>query len=220
MSRLPEIRITLVGREGVGKTWLASRLTHGNPKETMESTMGAAFQRLILHRWNNGSLELHQTMRPITSLLESSTPVASVTIWDTAGQERYAQLLPMYYRNSAIVIGVYDGMKDSADGLGKVLNQIRQSSPQSRLLIWRNKCDLPGGQMKQCIDGIDDVDQILVSAKTGTNVKESFMIEINQYLTSPQFTNLQTPSNTIVLGRSPATTDHGLWDYLSSCSIL
>jgi small GTP-binding protein len=87
MNNTYSYKITLVGRSGVGKSSFAIRLTRDTFHEDCEATIGASFLTKIIH--------LNQNKSPSSIQLQ---------IWDTAGQERYHSLVPMYTRNSSIVL--------------------------------------------------------------------------------------------------------------------
>jgi Ras-related protein Rab-5C len=58
--------------------------------------------------------------------------VIKFEIWDTAGQERFHSLAPMYYRNAAASLVVYDVTKASSLEKAKswVKELQRQASPK------------------------------------------------------------------------------------------
>uniref|UniRef100_A0A1X7U9R3 Uncharacterized protein n=2 Tax=Amphimedon queenslandica TaxID=400682 RepID=A0A1X7U9R3_AMPQE len=65
-------------------------------------------------------------------------------IWDTAGQERYRSLLPMYYRNAAAAIVVYDITNEGSFTVLQdwIAELHRLGPPNIVLAIAGNKCDL------------------------------------------------------------------------------
>ena len=86
------IKYVFLGDEGIGKTSLILRYTHGIFLQYSESTIGCAFNA-----------------KPIKI---DNTDVR-IDIWDTAGQERYRAMMPMYYRNSDVVFLCVDLSKIS-----------------------------------------------------------------------------------------------------------
>lgn len=78
-----QVKVSLVGDVGVGKSSVALRTTKKLFIEVSDTTMGASF---------------------LTHVVDS----LKFLIWDTAGQERYASLLPMYTRGSHIIIMMFD----------------------------------------------------------------------------------------------------------------
>lgn len=77
------IKCVVLGDSNVGKTSLVNYYLTNRMKNT-ETTLGAIFW-LIDKQMDNGDL-------------------IKLNVWDTAGQERYNSLIPMYTRNSDIVI--------------------------------------------------------------------------------------------------------------------
>ena len=65
------IKITIIGNPGVGKTCIINRYTKNEYKEGAQSTIGASYQQKIITKGEK------------TILLD---------IWDTAGQEKYYSL--------------------------------------------------------------------------------------------------------------------------------
>ena len=65
-------------------------------------------------------------------------------IWDTAGQEKYHSLAPMYYRNAAAAVLVYDITKASTfKTLQNWVYELEQRGPKEiALAIVGNKADL------------------------------------------------------------------------------
>jgi len=66
-------------------------------------------------------------------------------IWDTAGEERFRSVTPMYYKNAAAVILVYDQSNyHSFEKLQSWLDDIeKHSTVDNRMLaIAASKCDL------------------------------------------------------------------------------
>ena len=85
------MKIVLIGSSGVGKTCLVNRYINNSYSDFSDSTIGASFSsKRLTYTVNNKNIEY------------------KMEIWDTAGQERYISLLPLYYRNSDIIILVYD----------------------------------------------------------------------------------------------------------------
>ena len=82
-----DFKTVLLGASGVGKTSLVNRHIRGIFNPGSESTIGASF---------------------FTNKINTSIGTIMLSIWDTAGQERYASLIPMYYRDAAIALIVFD----------------------------------------------------------------------------------------------------------------
>jgi small GTP-binding protein len=82
-----EIKVVLLGDTAVGKSSLVLRFVTNCFERYSESTIGASFMSKVI------VLDGH---------------AVKLQIWDTAGQEKYRSLAPMYYRNAAAAIVVYD----------------------------------------------------------------------------------------------------------------
>ena len=82
------VKTTMAGDAGVGKTSIVYRVTHDDsfPVATT-STIGASF---CIHRREVGENSI------------------KLELWDTGGQERYRSLIPMYIRDSMVIILCYD----------------------------------------------------------------------------------------------------------------
>ena len=86
-STRPLFRVVTIGDSSVGKTSLINALTHNGFDINEPSTIGANF---VLH------------------VQEIDGVRVEMQIWDTAGQERFRSLGPIYYRNSAAALVVFD----------------------------------------------------------------------------------------------------------------
>uniref|UniRef100_A0A1X7TBA0 Uncharacterized protein n=2 Tax=Amphimedon queenslandica TaxID=400682 RepID=A0A1X7TBA0_AMPQE len=117
-------------------------------------------------------------------------------IWDTAGQERYRSLLPMYYRNAAAAIVVYDITNEgSFTVLQDWIAELHRLGPSNIVLaIAGNKCDLEDKREIPAEQGqtyASEVNAIFgeTSALTARNVEEMF-IEITRKLPPDCLTSL------------------------------
>ncbi|KAJ1894844.1 GTP-binding protein of the rab/ypt, partial [Kickxella alabastrina] len=92
-------KVVLLGESAVGKSSLVTRFARNHFDQYKESTIGAAFLTKEVTLDDNITANLH--------------------IWDTAGQERYKSLAPMYYRNAAAAVVVYDITQRESFGKAK-----------------------------------------------------------------------------------------------------
>lgn len=90
-------KVTVLGSTSVGKTCLIGRLIHSRFIEGTEPTIGASYS-------------CYRKIDPVTGKPDGMT----LNIWDTAGQERYHSIIPMYLRNTDVIIIVYDATKESS----------------------------------------------------------------------------------------------------------
>jgi small GTP-binding protein len=110
-------KTTLIGDTTTGKTSLVRRIKYDTFLCNTECTVGVSFIKLDR---DNLKYEL----------------------WDTAGQERFFALLPMYFRNSRIIIFVFDlSDNDSLNAFDKYVGQFNILSDY-KLIIVGNKLDL------------------------------------------------------------------------------
>ena len=100
-------KVILVGDTNVGKTSLVSMYAKATFNETQETTIGPQFTARFV--------EVPETGQRI-----------KLQIWDTAGQEKYRSVTPIYYRDAAAAICVYDVTnKASVEQAEKWLNDLR-----------------------------------------------------------------------------------------------
>ena len=82
-SKKHTYKLSIVGEAGVGKSSIINRIVRNTFTGQASSTIGAAYST-----YKYGPKNTYQ-------------------IWDTAGQERYQALIPMYLRNSKVVLVAY-----------------------------------------------------------------------------------------------------------------
>ena len=82
-----EIKIILLGDQGVGKTNLINLATEREFNQHEESTLTSSFSTLKM---------------------EIDGIKFKVNLWDTVGQEKYRQIVKLFFTDSKIVIFVYD----------------------------------------------------------------------------------------------------------------
>lgn len=87
LNNVIEIKISILGSSGVGKTCLANRFINGSFDLYSKTTPGVNYFKKELILGNNK---------------------INLDIWDTAGQEKYYSLGKNFYRNADIIIIVYD----------------------------------------------------------------------------------------------------------------
>ena len=152
------VKITLLGNSGVGKTCIILRFTNNEYNENSISTKGANYM-------------------PKTIKVQDKT--LNLDIWDTAGQEQYRSLGKHFYKDSYIVILVYDiTNKDSFEDLKNVwYNDLEKYGEKySVLAVVGNKIDrfdaedtVPEDEARKFAEEKNAV-FMLVSAKNGDNI--------------------------------------------------
>tara|TARA_Y100000389_G_scaffold205123_1_gene263546 strand:+ start:1837 stop:2403 length:567 start_codon:yes stop_codon:yes gene_type:complete len=143
-------KVVLLGATGAGKSAMLARLASNVFREDTLPTIGAAYASISL----------------------SDNPRHLIGIWDTAGQERYSALAPMYYRNSAAALIVFDSTcrKSYARALEWVTT-IRDSHPSIIIALTASKIDLvsareiPSAELKDTASRLS-IPLLEVSAKT------------------------------------------------------
>ena len=153
-------KVVLLGKSSVGKTSVVDVLREQPFKEYQCSTIGAAYNCVHLDKFK-------------------------LDIWDTAGQERYLCLSPMYYRDSNIILLVFDVSELlTINRLYYYLNKvIEEVSSDYRCIIIGAKCDLISYDEldrieKDCITEFSKydnklkhpLDYVFISAKDGYNI--------------------------------------------------
>ncbi|KAI5453397.1 GTP-binding protein of the rab/ypt [Naganishia albida] len=168
MTRTNSFKLVLLGESAVGKSSLVLRFVKDEYSDYRESTIGAAF--------------LTQTVA-----LNDETNI-KFEIWDTAGQERYRSLAPIYFRNSAAAVIVYDITQSADASFEKAKSWVqtlqRQADPGIIIILVGNKLDLvqddPSARRvaRQEAERYAEAEGLLfaeASAKTGEGVGEVFM---------------------------------------------
>jgi small GTP-binding protein len=153
-------KIVLVGDSATGKTSIVSKYINDIFNPYLNATIGAAFSSL--------------------RMVAKDGTTDTVEIWDTAGQERYRSLVPMYYRETAGALIVYD--VNVPDGLTKAhewIKDIRQHAPQNiKIYLIGNKYDLltPAKILETPhIKYSSGIPHYYSSAKTGKNINNLFL---------------------------------------------
>ena len=163
-TEFQSLKCCIVGSCGVGKTTIINKYLHKNTENT-ETTLGAIFWTFEHTTKNGNNLKLD--------------------FWDTAGQERYNSLIPMYSRNSDIVVLTYDiADKYSFRELDKWIKTVSQYNNTCDYIVIGNKIDKK--IFRQIFE--EDVNKFIkkypklnikyieTSAKNGENISELFEI--------------------------------------------
>jgi Ras-related protein Rab-5C len=113
-------KVVFLGASTVGKTSIATRFIRKTFTDYKDSTIGAAYNKIFIN------------------------DKIAFDMWDTAGQERYLSIVPMYIRDSDVVVIVYDlSYDDTIDRIERNLTELMtQLTKDYRVVIVGNKCDL------------------------------------------------------------------------------
>ena len=172
-------KVVLIGAADSGKTSLVERLVH-NTFKPGEATIGAAFSTLSI---KDGE---------------------KIGIWDTAGQERYDALVPLYFRDAALVLIVVDiTSRFSLDGAKKWVEYLRIHHSNLPSMIVGTKIDLFEKRTVYTSDlellGDQIVPSVQVSSKDSVNIdilisrlEDALSREMNTPPSSPLYSLTKT----------------------------
>lgn len=164
------IKATLLGPVNVGKTSILERLKNDYFSFISEPTIGICHRQVTISGIN-------------------------FSVWDTAGEERYMSMTPIYYRNSHILIFVFDVSKpDSIDDMCNFIRDAMLNSDAKRskmhFIIVGNKIDIIHPEYDELTErfrqnpivkeyALEKINVIFMSARTGfgCNRLEARMIE-------------------------------------------
>ncbi|XP_045177502.1 ras-related protein Rab-5C-like isoform X2 [Mercenaria mercenaria] len=161
-SKIQNVKLVLLGDQGVGKSSIALRFVRGEFTENSEATIGAAF---------------------LTQTVNVSNVSIKFDIWDTAGQERYHSLAPMYYRGAQAAVVVYDitNTKTFQRAINWIKELKQQANSQIIMVLAGNKADMASEKRAISRDeaqAFAEENNLIFtesSAKTGMCVGDIFM---------------------------------------------
>ena len=167
------IKITLIGDSGVGKTCIIFRFISNEFSANTLTTDGVSYSKKEI-TYNDKKIQLD--------------------IWDTAGQEQYRSLGKHFYKDSFIVILVYNiTIKESFDNLKNIwLEDVVNYGEEYKVLaVVGNKCDLYEQEAVSEQEARKFAEEnnalfFIVSAKDGTNIDLLFESCVNKYF-EPKF---------------------------------
>jgi small GTP-binding protein len=153
-------RVITIGDTSVGKTSIISQLVRGEFEAEKQSTVGAMF---VAHVETIGARRIE------------------MQVWDTAGQERFRSLGPIYYRNAAAAIVVFDlTSAESFQRLDVWVHAFRGiAGERAFVCVVGNKADLTDAvavaddEARAWADA-HHFPYVRTSAKTGAGVREVF----------------------------------------------
>lgn len=120
IEEMSTYKIIVIGDQNSGKTSIVNRYSLGTFNSNVQNTIGVEFTHKIL---------------------DDET---KISIWDTAGQERFRSVTGSFYRNSEVVVFVYDiNSRETFLNLGQWWREyITYGEKDSILFLVGNKIDL------------------------------------------------------------------------------
>jgi small GTP-binding protein len=156
-------KVCLLGDFAVGKTSLVRRFVYNRFEEKYLSTIG-----------------VHVSRKSLSVPHASGVADLAILLWDIAGNNGFEKVRASYIRGSAGALLVCDLTRpETLDSLMIYIDLVQNISPQARLIMVANKCDLIDEQ-QLTIDQVAAVAQrlrapfYLTSAKTGDDVETIF----------------------------------------------
>jgi len=190
------IKVVLVGDAFTGKTSILNRLVYNQFANALPSTVGASF---LTHKCQVGSR------------------IVRMDIWDTAGSERYRAMAPMYYRQAAAALVVYDITQHATFEITEQwIDELVEREPEVIVAVVGNKCDLEESravtttEAERFVQGLKSKNtaafHMECSAKSGQNVENIFK-EILMNTVSRKLTNRIRESSEWIERMSDMMTD-------------
>lgn len=157
ISDYTECKVVLIGSVCVGKTCFVQRLNHDTFDEDYQDTIGG-FLTTITRKVGD--------------------EVVKFDIWDTAGQERYRALTPVYSRDAAVVLVMYDITSNSSfNDVPEWIDVIKGNAlPNCKVILLGAKADLASKRAVSLTEGEALKESIKasyfceVSSKTGMGI--------------------------------------------------
>ena len=165
---VPYLKITLIGDTGAGKTCIINRYRNDDFLPDKVSTMGVFCSN---------------------KLVKENNKLLRIDLWDTAGQEQYRSLGRHFYKDSYVIILVYDiTNRESFENLKIVWYKdlLKYNEKYTILAVVGNKNDLYEIEKVSEDEGRNYAKEInaifmLVSAKNGDNINNLFNDIVNLY---------------------------------------
>lgn len=122
MTKVPLLKVAVVGDGAVGKTTLIRRFCEGKFHASRVATIGVDFY---------------------TQRVQLPIGMVKLSIWDMAGQDQFEVVRSGFYRGSRAAALVYDVTStDSLRNLRRWREEVLKAVPGQPLLVVGNKCDL------------------------------------------------------------------------------
>ena len=215
------IKIVTTGPVGAGKTSIVARYFLNQFSYDQDSTIGASYVSKII---KGGDKSI--------SLDKSDSGDIILELWDTAGQERYRSLLPLYYRNSDVVLLVFNvygngGGIDELVGGGWIteIHKIFTGKEMPVIFLVGNKMDIGGdlsmsqeNHLRQIAENNGAILH-LTSAKSGVGIHTLFQRIIKKCREEDRFHHKTPTINSInSINMNIERRERGKWD--KCCSVM
>ena len=158
MTKVPVLKVVIVGDANVGKTSLLRRYCEGKFESSRVATIGVDFQ---------------------TKVVDLPEGQVKLSIWDMAGQEHFSVIRTGFYRGSLVTALVFDVTdQESFDHLGRWQEEVSGSVNEQDFVVVGNKIDLErtvnSGAPMAFSDNLG-APYIETSALTGEGVENMFI---------------------------------------------
>ena len=165
---IPSCKITIVGDSGVGKTSIIGRFVTGIFLSEVNSSSGLNYSQ---------------------KFYEKNGKKVSLNLWDTVGEEKFRALGRNFYRDSFVIIMVYDiSSRASFENVKEVwYPEIKNYGEKFKLIsLVGNKCDKYEEEEVPLQEAKDYAKEInakffLISANDGTGINEMFETLADNY---------------------------------------
>jgi len=166
------IKLVLLGESGVGKTSIISRFTKDEFDPEQVSSSSAQF---------------------ISKEINIDDQVINFDIWDTAGQERFRALAKMFYKESQVIVLVYEiTNRKSFDAIKNYwYKEAINNSTAKIYAVVGNKCDLYENEQVSDVEGKNFAKEIngifkLTSAASNIGINRLFQ-SIGKKIINPNY---------------------------------
>lgn len=156
-------KVCLLGDFSVGKTSLVRRFVYDLFDDKYITTIGVKVSR-----------------KTVVIPRESDLAEVTMMLWDLAGSEKFDRVRASYVRGTAGAVLVCDLTRpETLDHLQVYADDLLSVSPDARLIMAANKCDLTdqqqlGAEQIETLACERDMPYYLTSAKTGDEVEHLF----------------------------------------------
>jgi small GTP-binding protein len=158
-------KVVFLGESGCGKTSIISSYIEKEFTSTLSPTVGCA-GRTVDFQYRGHTLTL--------------------LLWDTAGQELYRSLTPIYYRNSAAAVIVYDlSARDTFEQIHGWIDGLHSIVGDIVMVVCANKSDIEDARAVEELEGAAlaqsvNAQFVETSAKTGRGLELLFQTVVKE----------------------------------------